>query len=207
MDGQIIPLFSKAFYVKKLEIDTKKIISVMNKTFGSSGTKSTLDVKDISLVSESMFVLEEDKFADLKSELMKEFYIFSNSIMFYPNEFGITTSWFTKTTKNQSSNYHNHHNCMISGIFYLQTDENSGDIVFEDFTNQRNKLIPKEYNIYNSTDYRIKPIDGLLILFPSEVHHKILKSTSDNYRYSLAFNLTPIGKIGTGDSYINMKLL
>ena len=55
--------------------------------------------------------------------------------MKYKNDFEITTSWLTVSKKNEQSTFHNHNNCMYSGVFYLQTDENSGDIVFENFEN------------------------------------------------------------------------
>ena len=70
----------------------------------------------------------------------------------------------------------------------------------------RYKLNVKEYNIYNCTEYQIKPIDGLLILFPSEVHHKILKNNSNIVRHSLAFNIIPVGEIGSNDSYLNIEV-
>ena len=137
---------------------------------------------------------------------MNELNIFFHNVMNYESEFKITTSWFTKSQNSQSSNYHNHNNSMFSGVLYLQTDENSGDISFEDFNNRRYKLNVKEYNIYNCTEYQIKPNDGLLILFPSEVHHKILKNNSNIVRHSLAFNIIPVGEIGSNDSYLNIEV-
>lgn len=106
---------------------------------------------------------------------MKEFYKYSYDILHYSNKFKITTSWFTKSEKNQSSNYHNHSNSMFSGILYIQTNKSSGNISFQNFNDSRYKLDSFKYNIYNSTEYTFQPQDGLLILFPSEVHHKILK--------------------------------
>ena len=206
MNYNIIPLFSKVFYIKKLDIDTKKIISMIDDKFKNAGTNTDMDVENITSTSNLKSVLEEDKFSYLKKQILNEFYNFSYNVMHYKNEFKITTSWFTKSITNQSSNYHNHNNCMFSGILYLQTDENSGDVSFEDFNNRRYKLDVKEYNIYNCTEYKFKPIDGLMILFPSEVHHKILKNNSSVVRHSLAFNFVPVGKIGSNDSYMNIEV-
>jgi uncharacterized protein (TIGR02466 family) len=206
MNYNIIPLFSKVFYIKNLDIDTKKIISMIDDKFENAGTNTAMDVKNITSASNLKSVLEEDKFSYLKKQILNEFYNFSYNVMNYKNEFKITTSWFTKSITNQSSNYHNHNNCMFSGILYLQTDENSGDVSFEDFNNRRYKLDVKEYNIYNCTEYKFKPIDGLMILFPSEVHHKILKNNSSVVRHSLAFNFVPVGKIGNNDSYMNIEV-
>ena len=192
--------------MKHLEIDTDKIISMIDNHFENSGTNTSIDVDNISSVSISKSILELENFIDLKKQLMNELNNFFHNVMNYESDFKITTSWFTKSQNSQSSNYHNHNNSMFSGILYLQTDENSGDISFEDFNNRRYKLNVKEYNIYNCTEYQIKPIDGLLILFPSEVHHKILKNNSNIVRHSLAFNIIPVGEIGSGDSYLNIEV-
>jgi|TARA_B100000282_G_scaffold287448_1_gene255013 uncharacterized protein (TIGR02466 family) len=192
--------------MKHLDIDTDKITSMIDNHFVNSGTNTSIDVNDITSVSISKSILELKKFSDLKKQLTNELNNFFYDVMNYESEFKITTSWFTKSQNSQSSNYHNHNNSMFSGILYLQTDENSGDISFEDFNNRRYKLNVKEYNIYNCTEYQIKPIDGLLILFPSEVHHKILKNNSNIVRHSLAFNVIPVGEIGSDDSYLNIEV-
>ena len=192
--------------MKHLDIDTDKITSMIDNHFVNSGTNTSIDVNDITSVSISKSILELKKFSDLKKQLTNELNNFFYDVMNYESEFKITTSWFTKSQNSQSSNYHNHNNSMFSGILYLQTDENSGDISFEDFNNRRYKLNVKEYNIYNCTEYQIKPIDGLLILFPSEVHHKILKNNSNIVRHSLAFNVIPVGEIGNDDSYLNIEV-
>ena len=88
---------------------------------------------------------------------------------------------------------HNHDNCMFSCVLYLQTSQHSGDIVFENFETQRYHLEPDDYNLYNSTDWSIKPVDGLLIIFPAEVHHAVVKNQSDTVRHSMGFNLIPLG--------------
>ena len=202
---EIIPLFSKPIYKEQLKINIKKIVSLMNNDFEKAGSKiKGIDVDNITGVSKSFSVLDQKKLMYLKNILMKEFYKYSYDILHYSNKFKITTSWFTKSEKNQSSNYHNHSNSMFSGILYIQTNKSSGNISFQNFNDSRYKLDSFKYHIYNSTEYTFQPEDGLLILFPSEVHHKILKNNSNTTRHSLAFNLIPIGEIGNGDSYINV---
>jgi uncharacterized protein (TIGR02466 family) len=208
MNATVVPLFSKVFYLKKLNLNTNKIIDLMDLDFHKSGSKNMSNIKDISLQSNVKSVLNQKKFKYLKDILIKEFNIYNNEVLHYSNEFKITTSWFTKSLTDQKSDYHNHCNSMISGILYLNTDEKSGGVSFENFENVRFKLIPKKYNIYNCLEYTFKPSNGLLIFFPSEVYHKILNNNSNIIRYSLAFNLIPIGPIGnkTSDSFVNIHI-
>ena len=207
MSSEIFPLFSKPVYLKILDIDTKKIVPMLEeydfKIAGNEYTHSE-DIDNANSLSKNLYVLNDKRFKFLKDKIMEEFYKFSRGEMKYPNKFEITTSWFTKTTKNQSGFFHNHNNCMISGILYLQTNENSGNIVFENFSNKRYKLEVDDYNVYNSTEWKIGPVDGLLVMFPSEVHHMLQENKSDITRYSLAFNLSPIGLIGNTKSDSHM---
>jgi uncharacterized protein (TIGR02466 family) len=199
-------MFSKPIYGKTVNIDTKKIVSMINKfDFKTAGS---ITDSNASSISNSLYVLDEERFKFLKDELMKEFYLFTNEIMHYSNKFEITTSWFTKTIKNESSAFHNHANCMLSGILYLQTDENTGKIKFEDFNDKRYKLVPDKHTVINSDAIYYTPHDGLLLLFPSEVYHKFEKNESDIERYSLAFNLIPTGIIGDrlNDSHMKIKV-
>ena len=199
-------MFSKPIYGKTVNIDTKKIVSMLNES--DFITAGSITDSNASSISNSLYVLDEERFKFLKDELMKEFYLFINEIMHYSNKFEITTSWFTKTIKNESSAFHNHNNCMLSGILYLQTDENTGKIGFQNFNDKRYKLVPDEHTVTNSDAIYYTPHDGLLLLFPSEVHHKVEKNESDIERYSLAFNLIPTGLIGQplSDSHIKIKL-
>ena len=199
-------MFSKPIYGKTVNIDTKKIVSMLNES--DFMTAGSITDSNASSISNSLYVLDEERFKFLKDELMKEFYLFINGIMHYSNKFEITTSWFTKTIKNESSAFHNHNNCMLSGILYLQTDENTGKIGFQNFNDKRYKLVPDEHTVTNSDAIYYIPNDGLLLLFPSEVHHKVEKNESDIERYSLAFNLMPTGLIGQplSDSHMKIKL-
>jgi uncharacterized protein (TIGR02466 family) len=208
MNATVVPLFSKVFYLKKLNLNTNKIIDLIDLNFHKSGSKNMSNIKDISLQSNVKSVLNQKKFKYLKDILIKEFNIYNNEVLHYSNEFKITTSWFTKSLTDQKSDYHNHCNSMISGILYLNTDEKSGGVSFENFENVRFKLIPKKYNIYNCLEYTFKPSNGLLMFFPSEVYHKILNNNSNIIRYSLAFNLIPVGPIGdkNSDSFINIQI-
>jgi len=93
---------------------------------------------------------------------------------------------------------------MFSGVFYIQTKKNCGKIQFQNLFNKTFHLNVKSYNIYNSDFWEIEPLDGLILIFPSEIYHQVLENFSDIERVSIAFNLLPIGKIGEHDSQLEL---
>tara|TARA_R110002020_G_scaffold348256_1_gene561883 strand:- start:3563 stop:4183 length:621 start_codon:yes stop_codon:yes gene_type:complete len=203
MKTSVYPLFSKVIYLTKLNVDTKKIINLLDYNFSKA---AIVNYKNVSQTSDCKTVLKDKKLKYLKNILMKEFYSYSKNILHYTNNFKITTSWFTKATKNQGCNYHNHSNSMISGVLYLNCGKESA-ISFENFRNDRMfNLTPKKYDVYNSDEYKFKTSDGMLIFFPSETYHRIVNNKSNKIRYSLAFNLIPVGPIGdkTNDGFVNI---
>ena len=203
-------LFSTPLYGKVLNIDTKKIVSQLQKyDFHNAGFGSMLnDTKEIADQSNCLNVLNDKQFKDLKKVLMNEFYLFTKDHMRYTNQFEITTSWFTKTLKGQSSNWHNHNNAMYSAVLYLQTDENSGTISFNKYENKRFELEVQDFNILNSTEWKIGPVNGLFLIFPSEIYHKAQENKSDIVRHSLALNFLPTGLLGrtSADSHAKINV-
>tara|TARA_R110001606_G_scaffold356936_1_gene508369 strand:+ start:1586 stop:2191 length:606 start_codon:yes stop_codon:yes gene_type:complete len=200
--SEINPLFSKPVYENKLDIDTKTIVSMIDKPRVSANWKQNNQGND------SLYVLEHKKFDFLKDIIEKEILEFTKNYLKYTNNFKITTSWFTKVNKKQSSQSHNHNNCFLSGVLYLKTSDNSGNIVFTDYSNERNSLTTLEYNLFNSKSFKFQPYDGLILIFPSELYHHVETNNADHIRYSLAFNIMPTGLIGkqSEDSQLRINL-
>lgn len=216
-DYQVHNLFSKVFYQTSLEYNKEQLdlwINHLQKEFTlSSYGYYVNDQKDnTELFSESSLrkdILEDKIFLNLKKNIMKEFNYFKNKYLQYVNnDFVITRSWISKVKKGQTSFYHNHNNCMFSGIYYLKTDNKSGFINFENFNDKRFFLKPNSYNKHNANDFTFSTHDNLLLFFPSECHHRILRHDSDFTRYSIAFNLMPTGELGgsKSDSYCNIHV-
>lgn len=208
MDATILPLFSKVIYANDLDIDTTKILKELKESFETSGYKYLTDGDpNVSLVGLNKSILEDKKFKNIKIVIEKEFKKYVEDVLRYENKFKITTSWITKSEPNQESNYHNHNNCMFSGVLYLKANENSGGIDFLNFENNRFLLKAKDYNVFNGRNYTLDAKEGRILFFPSEVYHKILKNRSLEDRYSLAFNFIPIGNIGNLENDSHLKNL
>ena len=198
MNMKVTPVFSKVIYEKQLDLNTKNIISLIDVARKPYAETQQFNRKDL-------YVLETEKFKFLENIILDEFRNFSEEVLKYTNDFKITTSWFTVVDKEKEGQIHSHHNCMYSGVLYLQVNDDTGNIVFTDFNDKRNNVIPSEYNIFNSREWRFTPTNGLLLFFPSEMYHSIEKNQSNMARHSLAFNIIPIGVYGDGDSHYESK--
>ena len=200
-------IFGKTIYENKLGVSDrdrdiyKQLLQNLDYTYSGSGGEQ----RDISHISHEKNVLEHPNLLHLKNKIMQEFYTFKHQVMRYKNKFEIVRSWIAKSEPGQSSNFHNHNNCMWSGVYYVDVPQKSGGITFENFDVQRFQLQVLDYNENNSDKVTIVPETDTIIFFPSEVYHKIETNESNMTRYSIAFNWLPIGEIGddTSDSFIN----
>ena len=84
-------------------------------------------------------------------------------------------------------------NVNISGVYYLNTNKDSGPIRF--YHGYHDQICYtwktaewKEKNNRNSEHWDIVPNNNDLILFPSFLHHSVLANKSDEDRISFSFN-------------------
>lgn len=135
-------------------------------------------------------------------------------------ELPIVSCWANKNSKLQYHHYHFHPNSIISGIFYLTTHE-SGNTVFampdpwyNNLSDPKMPLMPLSTNtgesygeLFPQLSGKNKPISGKLILFPSHIKHKVLPLTSNEDRYTIAFNTFISGTMGENSHtiYLNLK--
>jgi len=171
------------------------------------------DADDTHLVYSSKDMRVLDSYIKIKINLLDYFYEFKNKILHLENtDFDITTSWITKTEPGGFCQYHCHRNSYYSAVLYQKKNRDSagGNLMFTDSGIKEETILinqPTEWNILNSRRIIIEPDENLLVFFPSTLRHRISKYFGDENRYSLAFNMFPIGKIGNGDSSIDFKKL
>ena len=82
-------------------------------------------------------------------------------------------------------NWPHRHQGDLSGVFYLQTPDNSGDLCLHSTDYAVNNKI-SEY--LNNQPIRIKPEINKLVLFDANCSHYVTRSYSDIPRVSLSFN-------------------
>ena len=97
-------------------------------------------------------------------------------------------SWYHITKTNGMHEPHIHPSCSWCGIYYVQSgDDDSGHTVFE---NPARSTYVDRGNLYlnNMSTVRVKPRDGMLVLFPSYLSHYQALYTGTQDRVVIAFN-------------------
>ena len=150
-----------------------------------------------------------EKYPRTKRILLNTFNSVAEEALGYKKrDWAITTSWFTLNNKGEGTQVHSHRNSFWSCVYYYQEEypEGSGQILFdnpnlEKFDFYFSPLDIAKPNNLNFLGLKIPPQPNLLLIFPSYLHHQILKHNSDVLRSSLAFNVVPLGSWGDGDSF------
>ena len=107
-------------------------------------------------------------------------------------------SWYHITKTNGMHEPHIHPSCSWCGIYYIQSGDNdSGHTVFE---NPIKSTYIDHGNLFlnNMNIVRIKPEDGMLVVFPSCLNHYQALYEGVEDRIVVAFNST-INKLGEED--------
>ena len=153
-----------------------------------------------------------EKYPKTKNILLDAFTTVAEEVLGYKKRnYAITTSWITRTNRGEGSQLHRHKNSFWSCVYYYQKEyiEGTGQILFEnpntekfDFYFSHNDM--EKINNINSLVRVIPPQPNLLLIFPSYLHHQIMKHNSNVSRSSLAFNIVPLGSWGDGDSFYNL---
>lgn len=98
--------------------------------------------------------------------------------------------WANVNPRYASNKIHDHSNCLFSGVYYLQTPENCGNLMFYDPREARTFYKPHvpNFTAYTADAVAHQATAGLLLIFPSWLKHGVEPNLSDTNRISLSFN-------------------
>ena len=113
----------------------------------------------------------------------------------------LVTSWVNLHRKGDQAQIHIHTNSIVSGVWYISTPKNSGQLLvhcekrlFGNFL----EFPVEEINEFNGSFCSFTPHRGDLIIFPSDLRHSVHSNESDEERFSLAFNYMLRGDVRSG---------
>ena len=158
--------------------------------------------------SDDWEVLKRDEMADLKTFCESAVQEYLTTIYAPKNEMSlrITQSWTNYTKPGQFHHRHAHPNSFVSGVFYIQTQNDTDRIYFYNDKYQTLKLPTEKWNVYNSESWWFEAIQGRLILFPSSLTHMVEAVKGENTRISMSFNTFPVGHIGDDQALTGLYL-
>jgi len=119
----------------------------------------------------------------------------------------ITISWINVTEQGQSHHRHSHPNSLLSGVFYLNANQEEDSIIFLRPVYKRILYHRLNTTKYNSDSCKLPVHSGNLVLFDSEIEHTVFPTTGDHARLSLSFNVFVKGIVGEEQSltYLDLK--
>ena len=108
----------------------------------------------------------------------------------------VTNMWSIINPKNSSNHRHIHPNCFLSSAYYVSAPENCGVLKLHDPRSAATFRKPQSTtsNELNSEVYNIVPKNGLLVLFPSYLHHSVANNNAEEERVVISFNIDLITK-------------
>ena len=201
--AEIIGIFPTPIYTNKLDREFKKkeinfFEKEKEKKFKNIGNSS----------SDNNYILNNTELKHLKQELdfiVIDYYKKVISLNDNASPY-ITQSWLNWTTENEFHHRHSHPNSIVSGVLYINADENYDKIDFFNDRYEQFHIKEKETNVFNGKNATLKVSNGLVVLFPSYVQHAVNIKQGNNVRISLAFNTFIKGIIGFDKALTELKL-
>ena len=112
---------------------------------------------------------------------------------FIDKEQALDNIWININSYKDTNKSHKHVGCDISGVYYVKTSDDCGNIVFEhpakDVFSYYFRKHPKEFNEYNSMFWSKPAVENILYLFPSWLNHFVEPNLNKTEkRISFSFN-------------------
>jgi uncharacterized protein (TIGR02466 family) len=203
MEANIHGIFPTPIYISKLNRElTSKELSFIDKT------KLNVYKNEGNTTSNENYILNNNLFKNLKEDLdlkVKDYFdkVISPSNNITPY---ITQSWLNYTETNQYHHKHQHPNSLVSGVFYINCEEEHDKIKFFNEKYSNIKFEIKDWNMWNSESWWFSIKTGDVILFPSSLTHMVETKEGTNTRISLAFNVFIKGTVGDNKSLTELIL-
>jgi uncharacterized protein (TIGR02466 family) len=160
------------------------------------------------LVGVDSYILNKKPLQKLKKEISIRVQDYFDRVIRPSNKVKpyITQSWLNWTSNKQFHHTHEHPNSVVSGVLYINSNEQHDKIKF--FKNKYNQIsfMHKELNLFNCGTWFFPVHTGMLLLFPSSLTHRVDFKEGDNLRTSLAFNTFVKGAIGSDEELTELFL-
>lgn len=127
----------------------------------------------------------------IKLVMYKALFVFEDYGIRSDHKCVFNNAWININKKGASNVTHIHPESIISAVFYIKCNINSGKLYLENDLAKSfiNNLFLKRDNLYSYDNIEYTLVKGRLIFFPSWVPHGVRINESDEDRISIAFNI------------------
>jgi uncharacterized protein (TIGR02466 family) len=204
MEATIHGIFPTPIYISKVNrVLTESELSFIDKT------KLEVYKNEGNTTSNDNHILNKKEFKNLQAELDLKVQDYFDKVISPSNNITpyITHSWLNYTETNQYHHKHEHPNSLVSGVFYINSDDKFDKIIF--FKKDMYQMIKpeiKEWNLWNADSWWFPVKTGNIILFPSSLTHMVETKQGTNTRISLAFNVFIKGTVGNNKNLTELIL-
>ena len=198
---EILDLFPTPLYTIDIPVGLSSVIPFLDSLDMNTGA----DEANYGRRSLDSYVLDKPECSALKKFILECVQDFGDNALLYDySSYKMSQSWVSQKYPGQHHTIHTHPNSLISGVFYYGPSSNDTPAIkFHKMLGGFNQgvITPKQKIDRRSSKYawiefgvEFKP--GLLVLFPSYLHHSVPVNESDSVRSSLAFNVVPTNGFG-----------
>jgi len=136
---------------------------------------------------------DTEPFSELKKIIVDEVSKYAKELRFDIDRHPLRLNecWLNIYGKGHSQDIHCHPNSVFSGIYYPKAPQGCGHLAFHSHLVDMMLEPPViETTALNTTQFRVVPETGLMVIFRSWLRHSVLPTDIEDDRISIAFNLT-----------------
>lgn len=174
-------------YSDNKDVVTKELLEISKKLVEEHGSEPFYS-KCKSTVDTFGYVLELSEFSEIKDFISSTIGGFCEINKINSDSLRFTCSWLNEYELNGYQDLHAHPDSMLSGVFYIESDEKK-DLIFQAPWHFLQPRFPRynEVNLTNCHNIEYESRIGRCYLFPSHLMHRTMPATSN--RLSLSFNV------------------
>lgn len=202
--SEILQLFPDLVYKTYLPNHLSSLIP----WFDNQELYQDADADNYGYCSKNTYLFNEPECKELSDFILGEINKFGNELGYDYDRYRFTQSWLSIKYPGQHHTSHSHPNSLISGVFYYGDIQNeTPQIEFLDAVLSVNtsRIAPRYKKGVDTSKVKINLEPGLLLLFPSYLHHGVSMNNTNSARTSVAFNSIPVE--GFGDRYNLTELI
>jgi uncharacterized protein (TIGR02466 family) len=156
-------------------------------------------------------VLDDPELSDIRKFVDESLEWYVDNIQKPKDKFEVylTQSFVNLISNGQGHHVHTHPNSYVSGVLYIQANQDNDSITFLGEAAACPKffsLPADDFNVFNSNRWSMPVWTGRLLIFPSNIPHQVNLVNNSYERISIAFNTFIRGQIGMEEEYTLLDL-